>query len=307
MSANIIAAEGVKLVGERKYTEGIAKLTKALDDHPAPLWLLERSKAYLRTDDFVHALYDAEKALSIAYQRANRDLMAEAQIRRAIALFRMNRFADADVCAFWAVRLCEGAKASEDDGQQKKVDGNGDYTVKSKAVEDEFAAQSAQKKDAMSTAMGGGERSKDVALKNQAFSWRTQALNRMGSLPAGDPGRKVSVIKCPTPTELPPAEKTEEGKHDEVDDAEEQKSEAKPKIPDAIRASVPFVAPAQTSQTWEDVWKQFTDIHARNNVRTDFYQTDTSLNISFFIKNISKDSLEVDSQEQTVSPLSPHD
>lgn len=197
-----LADDGIKLVQGGKYAEGIEKITQALKDRPAPLWLLERSKAYLRTQEFDLALYDAEKALSIAFNRANRSLMTEAQLRRAITLYRMGRFADADVCATWVVNLVKGARATENDGQQDKVDANGDYTVTSSEIAEE---NKVTKEAGLAAAMGDGKgNSKEQSLKNQAFTWRIQALNAMEKTEAGSPGRKVTVVKYPSPSDAPP-------------------------------------------------------------------------------------------------------
>lgn len=295
MSANVLAAEGVKLVQANKYAEGIEKLSQALKSHTAPLWLLERSKAYMRTKEFDLALYDAQKALSVAYNRANRDQMVEAQLRRAITLFRMGRYADADVCAFWAIRLCDAAKASEDDGQQNKVDDKGDYTVTFKEVSDAQAdANKTKKQDGLAAAMGGG-RSKDDALKNQALSWRLQALTAMEKVEPGAPGRKVTVAKYPTLSDAP--KQAADAK--KVAEIEEEENASKPEIPTQLLSSA-NPPPGAKVPTWDDIWNQFRAVHAKNDIRTDFYQNDSSLNISFFVKNVPKDDLKVDSKDQSV-------
>ncbi|KAK8135688.1 SGS-domain-containing protein [Apiospora sp. TS-2023a] len=197
-----LASDGIELVKHGIYAQGIEKITQALKEREAPLWLLERSKAYLRTQELDLALYDAEKALSLAFNRAARPLMTEAQLRRAITLYRLGRFADADVCATWTANLIKGARATEDDGQQNKVDENGDYIVTAKEVADE---NKVSKEEGMAAAMGGGGNSKDKSLQNQAYTWRIQALNAMEKTPAGSPGRKVTVVKYPTPSKTPPA------------------------------------------------------------------------------------------------------
>ncbi|KAK8066640.1 SGT1 and CS domain containing protein [Apiospora hydei] len=184
--SNRLANDGIDLVKAGKYAEGIEKITQA----------------YLRTQELDLALYDAEKALSIAFNRGNRPLMTEAQLRRAIALYRLGRFADADVCATWTANLLKGARATEDDGQQNKLDKDGDYIVTSQEVAE---ANKVSKEDGMATALGGGGNTKEKSLQNQAYTWRIQALNAMEKTPAGSPGRKVTVVKYPTPSATPPA------------------------------------------------------------------------------------------------------
>lgn len=295
MSADVLANTGVQLVAASKYQEGIDKLSQALKQKAAPRWLLERSKAYMRTNDLAAALDDAEHALHIAFQRANRELMTEAQTRRAITLFRMGRFADADVCAFWATRLVDGAKATEQDGQESRVDEKGDYAVTSSEIQ---AANQAAKNQGLQEAMS---RSKDKSLWNQAFTWRVQSLTNMEKTPVGSPGRKVTVVKYPTPK--PPSEAPKslpEQRVEELEDSDEEEA-PKPKIPQSVLSG----NPEDNAPTWEDAFKRFRAQHTKNDVRTDYYQSDTTINASFFVKNVPVDGFKVESGEQsiTMSPV----
>ncbi|KAI8963088.1 SGS-domain-containing protein [Daldinia sp. FL1419] len=282
--SSALADEGTKAVKAGKYTEGIEKLSQALKDHPAPLWLLERSKAYLRTNELDAALQDAEMALHVAFSRANRDHMTEAQVRRAVTLYRMGRYADADICAFWAIRLVDKAKASEDDGQQNKVDENGDYIVRLKDIKD---GEKADRNQQVAAAMGDNKNSRATSLKNQAISWRFQALNQLENLPAGHPGRKVNVLKYPKLTELHTINKVEES---EIPDEDETEADAVPsaKDEDAKR------------DAWEKVWNQFSTAFGANSIRSSFYQTDTTINADFFVKNVPAERFSVTTQSQKV-------
>ncbi|ORY72155.1 SGS domain-containing protein [Pseudomassariella vexata] len=303
--SNRLANDGVQLVTAGKYAQGIEKLTQALKDRPAPLWLLERSKAYLRTKELDLALHDAETALSVAFKRANRDHMIEAQLRRAITLFRMERYADADVCAYWAISLVDGAKATADDGQQNLVDANGDYKVTLGQVEAANQAEyELKKKEGMNAAMGNTDnRSKGTSLRNQASTWRLQALTAMEKLPARAPGRKVEVVKYPTPSAEPPTTKPAQSTDKVVEIESDGEQEAtKPEIPEAILNHA--LGKNHEDEAWRVIFKNFQDCRNKNNLRTDFYQTDTALTASIFVKNVSKDDLKVDSTEQSIT-LSP--
>ncbi|KAF3056290.1 Protein SGT1 like protein A [Daldinia childiae] len=281
MSSAAFADAGTKAVGAGKYGEGIEKLSQALKERPAPLWLLERSKAYLRTNKLDLALHDAEQALQVAFSRANRDYMAEAQIRRAITLFRMDRYADADICAFWAIRLLEQSKATEDDGQQNKVDENGDYVVRASEIK---TAEKSDKDRQIAAAMGAGTgSSKTSTLKNQATSWRLQALSKLENLPAGHPGLKVNVSKYPKPSELRSA--ASDG-HDTKASPVPAKDQGQDE--DAKR------------DAWEKVWKQFSTAFVSKSIRSSFYQTDTTINADFFVKNVPADRFDVSTQPQKV-------
>ncbi|KAI1372748.1 SGS-domain-containing protein [Hypoxylon crocopeplum] len=288
-SSTVVAAEGVQAVAAGKYAEGIDKLSQALEDHPAPLWLLERSKAYVRTNELDLALHDAENALHIAFQRANRDHMVEAQIRRAITLFRLERYADADVCAFWALRLLDKAKATEDDGQQNKVDENGEYTVRVKEVKD---ANKPAKDLGLATALGGGGgRSKDSLLRNQAISWRLQALTRLETLPVGHHGRKVTIwTKYPESSDSRPSGKAE------------QKPAPADLDNDDDHATKPDSASGNRDKdgSWEILWKRFLAVREGNTIRSSFYQTETTFNADFFVKNVPAAQFSVNAESQKV-------
>ncbi|KAI0883113.1 SGS-domain-containing protein [Annulohypoxylon maeteangense] len=273
-SAANLAAEGVKAVANGKYQEGIDNLTEALKDHAAPLWLLERSKAYVRTNEIDLALRDADKALEVSFQRANRDHMIEAQIRRAVTLFRLERYADADICAFWAMRLVDGAKVSEDDQQQKKVDEIGDYTV---SVDEIKSANKPAQGQGFSTAMGGATgRAREITQRNQALSWRLQALTHMEKLPAGHPGRKVNPME-----KFPKVSGPDHSNTDSDIESDE-------------------VAENGSDDDWDMFYTRYIGGRRRNAIRTNFYQTNTTVNVDFFVKNISADRFTVTAENQKV-------
>lgn len=282
-STTELADRGVKAVAGGKYAEGVELLSKALQERMAPLWLLERSKAYLRTNDFDNALKDAQMALHVAYERANRDQMTEAQIRRAITFFRMGRYADADICAYWAIRLIKKAKATEKDDQQKKVDKNGEYLVTLSDVKKENNPDKSRGLAAAMSSSNGG-RSKDKAMESQALSWRYQALTELEKLPAGHPGRVVTIVdKYPKPSDqVKQKETTVESSVDSGDgDAEELE---KTRV-----------------QAWEEVWKQYLTTRAANTIRHNFYQTNTTINIDFFVKNVRKEDFDITAEGQALT------
>ncbi|KAI1391643.1 SGS-domain-containing protein [Hypoxylon trugodes] len=287
-SPEILASDGVKAVTAGDYQDGISKLTQALKERPAPLWLLERSKAYVRTNKLDLALHDAEQALQVAFQRANRDQMAEAQVRRAITLFRIGRYADADIVAFWALRLLDKAKATEDDGQQNKVNENREYTVRLADVKE---SNKPSKSDGIAAAMGGlSGRSKDNSLRNQAFSWRIQALTRLEDLPVGDLARKVTIglEKYPKPSELSSAGKAE------VDSDNDGLSVSASKVSEEY----------SVTDSWKPIWELFVDRYAANSIRSSLYQTDTTLHVDFFIKDKPKHfTVEATDHEVTMGPI----
>ncbi|KAK5637156.1 hypothetical protein RRF57_012868 [Xylaria bambusicola] len=273
-----LADAGMRQIKERAYTEGIENLTSAIKQRDAPLWLIERSKAYVRTNQFDAALQDAETALHIAYQRANRELMTEAQLRRAITFYRMNKYADADVCAFWALRLAEGAKAHEDEGQRDKVDKNGDYLVTAEELKALIAERIAKENERSKSKIAdpiNNTRTKEGFQRNLAMTWRLQSLNAIEKLPVGDDGRKVHLTDMyPDPSKKTTTDNTTEN----------------------IATRSDLTAP----DTWEQAWSRYQTEYKKHKLRYSFYQSDLGLNIDIFVKNLSSGQVAIESDSHAI-------
>jgi suppressor of G2 allele of SKP1 len=84
------------------YNAAITHLSAALQTSESPLWLIQRAVAYQRTNQHEKALVDAEKAVLGALKRGKRDMIADAQFRRALALQSLKRYGDARRCLVWA-------------------------------------------------------------------------------------------------------------------------------------------------------------------------------------------------------------
>ncbi|KAL9084536.1 MAG: hypothetical protein Q9165_008039 [Trypethelium subeluteriae] len=92
------AASGAEALKSGNYSEAIKKYTEALERSPhSPDYFIKRSTAHQRSSppDNEAALQDAEKGVIHARKRAKRELIAQAQLRRAIALFMLERYGDA--------------------------------------------------------------------------------------------------------------------------------------------------------------------------------------------------------------------
>ena len=99
------------------YTNAIAINAQAVD------YYIKRSTAYTRISppDHAAAYKDAEIALMLASKRAKRELIAESQLRRGIALFGLQRWGDAKQSFLWATKLNE--KNNSTKIWEMKVDG----------------------------------------------------------------------------------------------------------------------------------------------------------------------------------------
>lgn len=89
------------------YTDAIAVNSQAVD------YYIKRSTAYTRLapPDHVSAFSDAELALVLASKRAKRELTIQAQLRRGVALFGLQRWADAKQCFKWVKKMDEKEKS----------------------------------------------------------------------------------------------------------------------------------------------------------------------------------------------------
>ncbi|KAI9830326.1 MAG: hypothetical protein M1819_005707 [Sarea resinae] len=100
------AARGASALAAGKYTDAITHYTNALTTNPAAVdYYIKRSTAHQRVtpSNYSAALSDAEKAVVLAHKRGKRELIVQAQMRRGIALFCLERFADAGYCFSTAV------------------------------------------------------------------------------------------------------------------------------------------------------------------------------------------------------------
>jgi suppressor of G2 allele of SKP1 len=104
------AALGQKALEAKDYSGAIKHYTEALKFSNSPLWLTQRSTAYQREGAHELALHDAEDAVLSAISRGKRELIAAAQMRRAIALYSLGRYGDARLCFTWVRKLNEKEK-----------------------------------------------------------------------------------------------------------------------------------------------------------------------------------------------------
>lgn len=94
-----------------EWTQAIDLFTKAIADSPtSPVYHIHRSTAYQKTRQYDLALSDADKAVVFAKQRAKRELIAQAQLKRAVPLFFLKQYGDAKACLAWAKKMDEKEK-----------------------------------------------------------------------------------------------------------------------------------------------------------------------------------------------------
>lgn len=107
------ASRGASALSSGDFASAITHYTEALAVNPTAVdYYVKRSTAYTRLSPADHeaSLKDAETALPLAFKRAKRELIAQSQLRRAIALFGLERFADAKQCLEWVKKYNDKEK-----------------------------------------------------------------------------------------------------------------------------------------------------------------------------------------------------
>ena len=102
------AARGAAALSSGDFPSAISHYTAALSSNSQAVdYYIKRSTAYTRTSpsDHLSALKDAETAVVLAHKRGKRELIAQAQLRRGIALFGLESWADAGQCFGWVKKL----------------------------------------------------------------------------------------------------------------------------------------------------------------------------------------------------------
>lgn len=107
------ASRGAAALNEGRLDDAIKEYTAAIAENPlAPDYFIKRSTAYQRVSppQYDAALKDAEAAVVLAHRRAKRELIAQAQLRRAIVLYCMERYGDSEFVLGVVKRLNESEK-----------------------------------------------------------------------------------------------------------------------------------------------------------------------------------------------------
>lgn len=203
------AHQGLKALERKDWDTAIADLTTGIDNSPNPAWLIGRSKAYIGVGRFREALEDADRAWHEACNRNKRELIVDAQHRRAVAYFRLGELANADCCAFFSMNMIEGGKAvAEEDPAASYTNADGFWT---QTLAD-MKKQSAEMEDLLDGDHFRQSPERVEAIKAEAIKkkkqWRAisilrlQVLGQMEQMPADDPARKRTTTQKPPTREL---------------------------------------------------------------------------------------------------------
>ncbi|KAL8757045.1 MAG: hypothetical protein Q9184_004313 [Pyrenodesmia sp. 2 TL-2023] len=131
------AAKGAAALSAKEFSAAVEHYTAALAvNSQAVDYYIKRAMAYTRLSppDHAAALSDAEIALTLASKRGKRELIVGAQLRRAIALFSLERYGDSRKCFEWVKQMDEKEKSLKIwemklDAKQKNLDGDDDRAI----------------------------------------------------------------------------------------------------------------------------------------------------------------------------------
>ncbi|KAL8871714.1 MAG: hypothetical protein Q9174_002513 [Haloplaca sp. 1 TL-2023] len=108
------AARGAAALTSKDFSSAVSHYTDAININPQAVdYYIKRSTAYTRISppDHAAALRDAEISLTLASKRGKRELIIQAQLRRAIALFSLERYGDAKACFDWVKEMNKDDKS----------------------------------------------------------------------------------------------------------------------------------------------------------------------------------------------------
>ncbi|EED18055.1 SGT1 and CS domain protein [Talaromyces stipitatus ATCC 10500] len=272
------ATQGDKAASLSDWPSAITHYTNALIELPrAPSYYIKRSTAYSRRKtvdggpDLQAALRDVELALALARERGKRELIIEAQLRRAIVFFQLERYGDAG----FLFDLLE-------ENVGKKDGAGGDKSVQVKA------AMSAQK----------GSQQK---LENELSIWRLKIKGKIGKLEGNDEKLAVTVreypdIKIPSEEELRKRLKDQfSSTNTEVASAANRTTESTLAVSGSTSAAPPFTAGPGAPTTTP------APVSAPAKIRHEWYQSQDSVVVTIYAKNVDKSKLETELQENILS------
>jgi tetratricopeptide (TPR) repeat protein len=275
------ASEGDAALAKSDFVTALQHYTRALVELPrAPIYYIKRSTAYNRLKpadggpNYRASLSDAEIALTLARERAKRDLILSAQLRRAVALYQLGRYGDAG----FLFGLLE-----------EKV-------IKSAENENDAAA------DKVKDVMGGAKSSGPAkSLSMELPIWLVKIKGKLAGLEEGDEKAKVTIeefpvgVKVPTEKELKKqleALKAGKATGDEKGQGAAAAAGAGNKAEAIAEADKGDKAPPSAPA-----------VQAPEKIRHEWYQSNDSVVVTLYAKGIAKDSVDAEIKSDSVSVL----
>ncbi|GFF46302.1 lanosterol synthase [Aspergillus udagawae] len=283
------AAEGDKALANSDCNTAIRYFTQALTELPrAPVYYIKRSTAFSRLKpadggpNFHAALQDAEIALTLARERAKRELILSAQMRCGIVLYQLERYGDA-AFVFSTIQDKIGTTTEGQDRSEKV-------------------------KDAM--AGGGAARSSTKKGYEQELPiWTLKVKGKLSKLAEGDEKARVTIEEFPKGVSIPSekdlkkqldafkAGKVEEGS------TQVQTTSVDVKATDSTKSSSPTTeSPATISKAPAAMPTASPSIGpSAEKVRHEWYQSHDSVVVTLYIKGVPEDSVDTELKDESAA------
>ncbi|GFF40440.1 lanosterol synthase [Aspergillus lentulus] len=282
------AAEGDKALANSDCPTAIRYFTQALTELPrAPAYYIKRSTAFSRLKaadggpNFHAALLDAEIALTLARERAKRELILSAQMRRGIVLYQLERYGDA---AFVFSTL------------QDKIGTSTEGQDRSEKVKDAMA--------------GGATRSSAKKGYEQELPiWTLKVKGKLSKLAEGDEKARVTIEEFPKGVSIPSekdlkkqldafkAGKVEEGSTQAQTTSSDDKTTDSTKTSTRTAESQATIgnAPPAMSTTSPSTGP------STEKVRHEWYQSHDSVVVTLYVKGVPKDSVDTELKDESAA------
>ncbi|PKX96698.1 co-chaperone SGT1 [Aspergillus novofumigatus IBT 16806] len=286
------AAEGDKALANSDCPTAIRYFTQALTELPrAPAYYIKRSTAFSRLKpadggpNFQAALQDAEIALTLARERAKRELILSAQMRRGIVLYQLERYGDA---AFVFSTI------------QDKIGTTTEGQDRSERVKDAMAGGGA----ARSSAKKGYEQELPI--------WTLKVKGKLSKLAEGDEKARVTIEEFPKGVSVP-SEKDLKKQLDafKAGKVEERSTQAQTTSADdkGHKATDPAKTSTPTTESQATIGKVPAVMSTTSpstgpsteKVRHEWYQSHDSVVVTLYVKGVPKDRVDTELKDESAA------
>ncbi|EAW14697.1 co-chaperone SGT1 [Aspergillus clavatus NRRL 1] len=281
------AAQGDKALANSDFPTAIRFFTQALTEFPrSPAYYIKRSTAFSRLKaadggpNFPAALRDAETALTLARERAKRELILSAQMRRGIVLYQLERYGDA---AFLFNTI------------QEKIGTSTESQDKSEKVKDAMAGSGAA-----SSAKKGYEQELPI--------WTLKVKTKLSKLPEGDEKAAVTVEETAKDVSIP-SEKDLKRQLEALKSGNGEDSLAQSSTADDMVANSAKVHPSATTslnnkgaaEVMSSTAASSSTTPSVEKIRHEWYQSHDSVVVTLYVKGVSKDSVDTELNDDSAA------
>ncbi|KAL2863487.1 co-chaperone SGT1 [Aspergillus lucknowensis] len=274
------ASHGDAALAKSDFVAALQHYTRALVELPrAPAYYIKRSTAYNRLKpadggpNFQGALQDAEIALVLARDRAKRDLILSAQMRRAVALYQLERYGDAGFLFGLLEEKILGGTGGGDADTSDKV------------------------KDIMGGAKSSGP---GKGLAQELPIWLVKIKGKLGGLEEGDEKGKVTIEEFPTGVKTP----TEKELKKQLEALKAGMASGGGKVQSCTSsATVDKTNEEPNAQDVKEINPPAAAAAAQlpEKIRHEWYQSNDSVVVTLYAKGIAKENVDAELKSDSVS------